>query len=82
KKGSDGGHNGMKSIIERIGENFSRLRIGIGPLPEHSDVTDFVLGNFKRAEEKELDEIISRCCNALEEFAISGIDKMMNKYNN
>lgn len=82
KKGSDGGHNGMKSIIERIGEGFPRLRVGIGPLPENVNVTDFVLGNFRKSEEKELEEIITRCCNALEEFAINGIEKMMNKYNN
>ena len=79
--GSDGGHNGLKSIIERVGENFPRLRIGIGPLPPGSPAIDFVLGSFSRSEEEILQRVIPRAVEACMLFARSGIEPVMNIYN-
>jgi peptidyl-tRNA hydrolase, PTH1 family len=82
RSGSDGGHNGLKSIIDRTGsENFPRLRVGIGPLPRDATSTDYVLGSFTDAEEKELKSVILRAVDACLLFATDGIDAVMNKYN-
>jgi PTH1 family peptidyl-tRNA hydrolase len=82
RNGSDGGHNGMKSIIERIGrEDFPRLRIGIGPLPCNTSNTDFVLGFFNDAEERALKSVIPRAVDACLLFADNGIETAMNRVN-
>lgn len=58
-KGGDGGHKGLKSIISCLGnQNLKRLRIGIGPLPEHMELSDFVLSKFYPEEQVFLSEII------------------------
>ncbi len=79
--GSDGGHNGLKSIIGHIGTNFPRLRVGIGPLPADSPSIDFVLGPFSRSEELMLQQVIPRAVEACKLFAQSGIEPVMNRYN-
>jgi PTH1 family peptidyl-tRNA hydrolase len=79
--GSDGGHNGLKSIIGQIGVNFPRLRVGIGPLPAGSPSIDFVLGPFSRTEEQLLQQVIVRAVEACKLFAQSGIEPVMNSYN-
>jgi PTH1 family peptidyl-tRNA hydrolase len=79
--GSHGGHNGLKSIIACIGPDFSRLRIGIGPLPEKLSVIDFVLGNFNAAEEKIIESVITKVHDVLKLFTVQSIDTVMNKYN-
>lgn len=82
RNGSHGGHNGLKSIIEYIGTDFPRLRIGIGPLPKNSNVIDFVLGNFTEHEEKLLKEnILEKATSALKLFVTEGIDTAMNTCN-
>ena len=82
RNGSDGGHNGLKSIISRTGgENFPRLRIGIGPLPKDTASIDFVLGSFTDAEEKELETVVPHAVDACLLFAESGIDAVMNDFN-
>jgi len=82
RSGSDGGHNGLKSIIDRTGgENFPRLRVGIGPLPREATSTDFVLGSFTDAEEKELKAVILRAVDACLLFVQSSIDTVMNEIN-
>jgi peptidyl-tRNA hydrolase, PTH1 family len=82
RNGSDGGHNGLKSIIGSIGtEEFPRLRIGIGPLPRGIASIDFVLGAFTDAEEKELESVIPRAVSACLLFAEGGIDAVMNSFN-
>jgi len=81
RKGSDGGHNGLKSLIEHIGNDFSRLRIGIGPLPDKTGIIDFVLGQFSKEEEKELDTLFPKINNAIISFAAEPIDAVMNQYN-
>ncbi|MCA9350018.1 aminoacyl-tRNA hydrolase [Candidatus Saccharibacteria bacterium] len=56
--GSDAGHNGLKSVIQAIGEDFWRYRIGIGPKPEYQPTRDFVLANFSDNEVSSLGSII------------------------
>ena len=59
--GGSAGHNGLKSIIKFIGEDFMRIRIGIGPkTPEQMDTADFVLQDFSKTEQKKLPEIINK----------------------
>lgn len=83
-KGSAGGHNGLKSIINRLGsDNFPRIKIGVGS-PEHKDydLADFVLGKFSDEEIKTLKPVVENVCDAIECIIVSGIDRAMNKYNN
>ncbi|NLP01331.1 MAG: aminoacyl-tRNA hydrolase [Fibrobacter sp.] len=79
--GSHGGHNGLKSIIEYIGPDFPRLRIGIGPPPKDRDLKEFVLGEFSAQEEKVLKDVISKAVAASICFLTEGVDVVMNKYN-
>lgn len=81
RNGSDGGHNGLKSIIGQIGPEFPRLRIGIGPLPSKTGIIDFVLGNFNETEEQELTGVQKKGTELLTNFAAENIDAVMNKYN-
>ncbi len=79
--GSDGGHNGLKSIIERVGTDFARLRIGIGPLPDSSDIVGFVLGRFSADETAVLHAVLEKAEEAMMFYARQGIDAAMNAYN-
>jgi peptidyl-tRNA hydrolase, PTH1 family len=79
--GSDGGHNGLKSIIERVGTAFPRLRIGIGPLPGTVDSVQFVLGRFTADEKALLKVSLARAEKAALLFAQRGVDAAMNAYN-
>jgi len=81
RDGSHGGHNGLKSIIEGIGPNFPRLRIGIGPLQAGTPVIDFVLGNFLPNEETVLSSLFPAINEALLHFITEPIDTVMNTYN-
>jgi len=83
-KGSAGGHNGLKSIIARLGsDNFPRLKIGVGA-PDHPeyDLADFVLGKFSDDEIKILKPVVENVCDAIDCIITQGIDRAMNKYNN
>ncbi|MEK7310044.1 MAG: aminoacyl-tRNA hydrolase [Planctomycetota bacterium] len=81
REGSSGGHKGLQSIVEQLGNNkFHRLRIGIG-LPERVDPVEFVLERFTKTEEKEMQQIISRAVEAIIFYVQNGIEKSMNKYN-
>ena len=80
-RGSAGGHNGLKSIIERLGTTeFSRLRLGVGRGDERK-LADHVLSIFERSERAELELFITRAADAAEMFAAEGIGKVMNAYN-
>ena len=80
--GSDGGHNGLKSIIEHVGTGFPRLRIGIGPIPETMGAIEFVLGKFEEKESAVLKNTLQMAGEAMKMFALQGIDKAMSAYNN
>lgn len=80
-KGSDGGHNGLASIIAHLGtSDFVRLRIGIGK-DEIEDPVDFVLSPFDKAERKDLKTMLDKCVQACKTFIAEGINNTMNSYN-
>jgi len=81
-RGSAGGHNGLKSIIERLGTTeFPRLRLGVGRGDGRRDLADHVLSTFERGERAELESFITRAADAAEMFAAEGIDTVMKVYN-
>jgi len=81
-RGSAGGHNGLKSVIERLGTTeFSRLRLGVGRGDGRRDLANHVLSTFERSERAELESFITRAADAAEMFAAEGIIKVMNTYN-
>lgn len=81
QSGSDGGHNGLKSLIENSSKNFARLRFGIGPLPENTSIIDFVLGKFSEDELNAVNEKLDLTVEAIECYYELGIVAAMNKYN-
>lgn len=82
KKGSAGGHNGMKSTIQMLGtEEFPRIRIGIGR-PKHSgDDINYVIGAIPEEERLELEKGTEKAKDAIIEILKNGIDSAMNKFN-
>ena len=81
-RGSAGGHNGLKSIIERLETTeFARLRLGVGRGDPRRDLADHVLTRFEPGERAELEAFIARAADAAEMFAVDGIEKVMNQYN-
>ena len=80
--GSAGGHNGLKSVSDRLGTiEFPRLRLGVGRGDARRDLADHVLSTFERGERAELESFIARAADAAEMFAAAGILKVMNAYN-
>lgn len=82
-KGSAGGHNGLKSIIQHLGtDQFPRLRVGVGEKP-HSDydLADWVLGKFQGEDKKAIDTAIKRAADAVECVMEQGLDRAMGKFN-
>ncbi len=80
--GSAGGQKGMKHIIEQLGtDKISRLRVGIGPKPEHFDAADFVLGKFTAAEIPTLESAIQKATQAIGVYLSDGLEKAMNQFN-
>src|SRR5687767_9440184 len=78
-RGSAGGHNGLKSIIERLGTTeFARLRLGVGRGDQRRDLADHVLARFERGEQADLEALITRAADAAEMFAAEGISNVMN----
>lgn len=81
-RGSAGTHNGMRSVVSRLGSTeFARLRLGMGRGDSRRDLADHVLAGFERDERNALDSFIARAADAAEMFAVEGIDKVMNAYN-
>jgi peptidyl-tRNA hydrolase, PTH1 family len=80
-RGSAGGHNGLKSIAEHVGQEFSRLRVGVGRGVESRDLSDHVLARFDRDEEAEVERMTKRAADAAEMFIASGIAAVMNEFN-
>ncbi|MDR0582676.1 MAG: aminoacyl-tRNA hydrolase [Prevotellaceae bacterium] len=82
KQGSDGGHNGLKSINELLGHtNYARLRIGIGNDFSHGQQIDFVLSEWTDEEQKLLPPIIDKAIDAVKSFGTAGIERAMNIFN-
>lgn len=71
--GTSAGHNGVKSLIQHAGEDFGRVRVGIGPkTPEQIDSSDFVLARFSAKEQKQLPNLLRETNAVLSEYAHSG----------
>lgn len=80
--GGDGGHNGTAHIIERIGREFVRLRLGVGPRqPPQIDLKDFVLGRFRNDERERFEQCKTRFVDALELLVDKGAAEAMNRLN-
>lgn len=84
-KGGAGTHNGMKSMVRHLGENFPRIRIGIESrgttAPREHETTSFVLGVFQKEEHKTLKEVIKKSVSAIKTWLTEGIDAAMNNFN-
>jgi PTH1 family peptidyl-tRNA hydrolase len=79
--GSSGGHKGVTSIIEAVQtREFARLRLGIGS-PGGTDVIEYVLSGFTRAEEESVEDAVSRAAQAVRCWIDEGIEETMNRYN-
>ena len=66
KKGSAGGHNGIKNIILHLGtQTFTRVRVGVGEKPEGYDLADYVLGHFPKEEKKQMEDAFDRAAEAV-----------------
>ena len=82
KKGSAGGHNGIKNIIAHLGTDvFPRVKMGVGEKPKGYDLADYVLGHFTKEERKIMDESAELVEKAIELIIIDEIDEAMNLYN-
>ncbi len=80
-KGSDGGHNGLKSIQELIGENYNRLRFGVGNNFNKGQQSDYVLSKWDEEENKSLNEKIDLAVKAIKAFTFIGLERTMNEFN-
>lgn len=82
KKGSSGGHNGIKSIIEMLGtEEFSRIRIGIGRPQYKDDKINYVIGEIQEEDIEKLEKGVDKAKDAVIQILKNGIDTAMNKFN-
>lgn len=82
KKGSAGGHNGLKNIILHLGsENFMRIRMGVSDKPQGYDLRDYVLGHFTDGEIKALSETSEKAEQAIRMIMQGDVDGAMNRYN-
>ena len=80
-RGSAGGHNGLKSIVAHLGEEFPRLRVGVGRGEARRDLADHVLARFDADELADVERVIARAADAAETFVTDGIKMAMNRFN-
>ncbi len=82
ERGSAGGHNGLKNIIQNLGSgDFQRIRIGVGEKPKGYDLADYVLGHFSKEEKPLILEGIKKAMKAAELILEGGIQQAMNEFN-
>ena len=82
KKGSAGGHNGVKNIIAQLGTQvFKRVKVGVGEKPEGYDLADYVLGHFSFSERIEMEDAFDRAARAATALVSEDADRVMNEYN-
>lgn len=82
ERGSAGGHNGMKNIIACLGgQDFLRIRVGVGEKPPGYDLADYVLSRFSAGEQKAVDEALARAADAAVKLITDGAEAAMNEYN-
>jgi PTH1 family peptidyl-tRNA hydrolase len=80
-RGSAGGHNGLKSAIQHVGDDFARLRMGVGRGDSRRDLADHVLARFEKDEGEEVARMIARATDASDVFVTAGIAAVMNQFN-
>ena len=81
-KGSDGGHNGVADLLQRMGDGFIRYRLGVGPkLPREMDLKDFVLGRFTDEQQQLFQQQLPRFISGLRLLLAQGPDQAMNQLN-
>lgn len=82
KKGSAGGHNGIKSIIAHLGtQDFARIKVGVGAKPPKMDLAYYVLGHFSKGEKERMEQAYNDGAAAAAAMMAEGIDNAMNRYN-
>lgn len=82
KKGSAGGHNGIKNIIAHLGtQEFPRVRVGVGAKPPRMDLADYVLGRFSKGEKERMEQAYQDGAAAAVSMMTEGIDAAMNHFN-
>lgn len=82
KKGSAGGHNGIKSIIAHLGsQEFPRIKVGVGAKPDRMDLADYVLGHFSQVETRIMEDVVKEAAQAVQAIILDGIETAMNRYN-
>ena len=82
KRGSAGGHNGMKSIIHQLGsEDFIRVRVGVGEKPKGYDLADYVLSHYSKDDAEAMQDGMIKAVNAIESLLTEDVDKVMSEYN-
>lgn len=82
KKGSAGGHNGIKNIIAHLGhDRFLRIKVGVGEKPKGYDLADYVLSRFGKAEQDAMEDAFGRAADAVEVMIADGPDEAMNRFN-
>lgn len=82
KKGSAGGHNGLKNIIKMLGhDTFTRVRMGVGEKPKNYDLADYVLGHFPVEERKVMDDATKTAAEAIRMIITESADAAMNHFN-
>ena len=81
-KGSDGGHNGLKSIYETLGtQQYARLRFGVGNEFDKGKQVDYVLGEWSSEEQEKLSERLDKCCQIIKAFAVNTLGRVMSDFN-
>ncbi len=82
KKGSAGGHNGIKNIIAQLDTQvFARIKVGVGEKPKGYDLADYVLGHFSKAEKEMMEDGYDKAIEAIKLFLNDEMDQAMNLYN-
>lgn len=82
KKGSAGGHNGIKSIIAHLGtQNFPRVKVGVGEKPKDYDLADYVLGHFSKAEQEIMEDAAKEAVRAVAMIVAGEMEAAMNEFN-
>ena len=82
RSGSEGGHNGLRSITASVeSEDFARIRLGVGEVPTGVSQMDYVLGQFETQESRRINRMISRAADAVRTWCGAGVEVAMNAHN-
>ena len=82
KKGSAGGHNGIKNIIAHLGtQEFPRIKVGVGAKPPKMDLADYVLSRFSKEDREKMEQAFKDAAEAVEVMIAEGPDAAMNRFN-